>query len=846
MPIFTKDSLPKAIGALLKLNNYEVKYSVKVAGGEVDIVARSISDPLASEIYIEATIEYVNNTKYGKDATKFIAIQNINPLSQCICVSSSGFTPDVIERAKAARILALTYEQLFSMFEKFSPFVDHILDNTALALFDSSYEEPNLVDHKGTDSATAWLTAWRDSDDVQSKWLIVLGEYGTGKTSLTEVLQYRWTQDYRNNPSSPIPFRIELKSFSRQFDGRTLLHHFLDTNNLGHIPIDFVYHLMRSGRIVLLLDGYDEMAQFLSPRERRACLGTLADLAGQGAKGILTSRPNYFTETEELRVFETLYATLDHHKYYIGASDKEYLKDEQNVDSLITRYLLDRYERDLSDLDESQTEALVRRKLKGDPSGQELILALLKRVFREDLGRNKIALSGKPVIIAYLLELVDDLRNTSTEGPLELTEWDVYKMIVDRLMLRDQRRSPLDPQRRRKALQRLAVALSGRDARSASEQVLRDVIESEFRHDFRLMSPDDKRHRLDELFEDIRGSATLTRGEGDTNTWTFSHNSLREYLSTEHWLSTLLSGHPAVIGVPISTPMRTFAAAAPSALGVQVADKFHEFWMQRHTRQEIGPYLTLLWEFLNSDDQIRDETLTKALSSNIPGTLSIDGVRFSSINFGCMAGDDRRIQVNASKSELSEISLADLDLSLSDFRMSTLESVSFRNANLNSSNFDGAFLFECDLSGASVKDASFLDLDSASSILVRDKDGFPRQHVGPDAVGYLQFNGAQTGPVSDIHVFQNHPRFSIVWKICERLAGQRNSQLRGLTQRGEAHEDPPFARRFMQHLSANSIVEIDGRELVTLTAHGRNIVGDFLSLKVVSFPTVLRNFLEEN
>jgi hypothetical protein len=705
--VWTAETLPKAIGQLLELNNYAVAYSVKVAGGEVDIVATSISDPLATPLYIEATIEYVNNTKYGKDVSKFIAIQNINPSAQCICVSSSGFTPDVKERATASRIKTFTYDELFRMFEKFSTYVDFITNDTELFEFNNSYEEPTFVDNKGEDQATTWLTNWRDSSDPQSKWLIVLGEYGTGKTSLSKVLQYRWTAEYKLSPSSPIPFRIELRSFSRQFDGRTLLHHFLDTNHLGHIPIDFVYHLMRNGRIILILDGYDEMAQFLSPRERRACLGTLADLAGQGAKGILTSRPNYFTETEELRVFETLYATLEQNKYYLGASDKEYLATEKSVDTLITRYLLDRYERDLSDLNQEQTISLVRRKLSGDIEGQALILGLLHRVFREETGRNKVALSGKPVIIAYLLELVDDLRKLSEiEGSVELTEWDVYKMIVDRLMLRDQQRSPLDPQRRRKTLQRLAIAISSKESRSATESVLKDVIDAEFHSDFRLMAPDERRHRRDELFEDIRGSATLTRGEGDANTWVFSHNSLREYLSTEYWIGTLISSAPTEIQVPISVPMRTFAAATPTSLAREILNKFQEAWLQRHTKPEIGPYLTLLWELITASTR-NDGTPVPGLGPTVDGAVFIDGVRCSQVDFATLLETDKETKVHCASSELSEVSFAELNLASSNFSGAIMDSVSFRGANLREADFGGAFLFENDFSNTDVEGANF-------------------------------------------------------------------------------------------------------------------------------------------
>ncbi len=267
-----------------------------------------------------------------------------------------------------------------------------------------TYEEANFEDAHGEEFATDWITNWAYTDNVENRWIILLGEYGTGKTCLTEVLQYRLICRYHEHPEGKLPMRISLRDFSRQFDARTLLHHFLDHNSLGHIPIEFVFTLIREQRIILLLDGYDEMAQFMNPRERRACLKSLADLSVDGARGILTSRPNYFTQDEELRVFESLYSALSQRTFYVGERDKRYIEEEKAIDSLIEEHILNRYERILRDLTVEQTENLIRRKLEGDARGQRLILNILQRTLRNsksnDGGRS---LSGKPVIIAYLL-----------------------------------------------------------------------------------------------------------------------------------------------------------------------------------------------------------------------------------------------------------------------------------------------------------------------------------------------------------------------------------------------------------------------------------------------------------
>ena len=136
-------------------------------------------------------------------------------------------------------------------------------------------------------------------------------------------------------------------------------------------------HLIRTGRVILLLDGYDEMAQFMNSRERRACLAALAELAKDGAKGILTSRPNYFSESEELNVFEALYRNLEQQRYYLSKKDSEFIESERIVDALVERYVLNRYERNLQDLTPEQTESLVKRSLAKNPTGQRIVLSIL-------------------------------------------------------------------------------------------------------------------------------------------------------------------------------------------------------------------------------------------------------------------------------------------------------------------------------------------------------------------------------------------------------------------------------------------------------------------------------------
>ncbi|TDE90075.1 NACHT domain-containing protein [Occultella glacieicola] len=535
-----------AVAELFRLNGYDVTGPLMVKSASVDLKAERIGDPFAGPVFIEVTTEKVDATKLGKDLTKYYACNEQHPGCAFVIVSTNGFTQSVRERAPA-RVELLTYETLASRFEKFHPYQRAVLSEGDLAQellrLADVYEPPQFDFGTRLEPALATLHSWVEDETTGPGWLIVVGEYGTGKTALTQMLLRELMQKNKSDPRCPIPVRIELRDFTKQFDVASLLHKFLDDNNLSHVPLHFFESLISRGRVVLLLDGYDEMAQYMHLLERRVCLETLAQLGRHGAKGILTSRPNYFSEAEELRVLETLYSSLEE----TGIAAVEYAK-EAALDQLFERQFVDRSERRLQDLDRAQTEALVARKLSGDPDKSAVVLGLLNKVSRpSDEGAR--LLGGKPVIISYLVDLADQLSEQPTgpaaaSGMDSVTEYQCYRLIVDQLMLRDRRRSPGMPvESRRRFLHRMALRLSNSDISLFNESDFMDLINLEFRARLERLPQSEREGDRQTLYADLRSSATLTRvTTGGKEGWRFSHNSLREFLVVEYLLSSLQAG----------------------------------------------------------------------------------------------------------------------------------------------------------------------------------------------------------------------------------------------------------------------------------------------------------------
>lgn len=841
MTDFDADSLPAAITRLFELNHYQVDGPFKLNGAEIDLKATPVGAPFSTPIYIEATIQYVDTAKYGKDLTKLAMVQRLYPSAICLIVSSSGFTLEVRERAKDANVTLATYAELFKRFERFQPYIEMMTGESPQALsltqLSEVYEAPSFDDSLGTDNALDWMDAWLTAPESSMSWLIITGEYGTGKSALTRMLQKRWLTQYGSNAASPIPIRIELGNFTKQFDAQGLLHHFLDHNNLGHVPIEFFWSLVRSGRVVLILDGYDEMAQYLSQRERRQTLKALAELSGDGARGILTSRPNYFSETEELALYDHLYRELSLRSRFAVADGVETQKREQQVDELIQRSILDRFERSLRDLSPEQSRALVRNTLKESPSAADTVIRLLDRVFRSTGEGTEVALSGKPVIISYLIDVASSLQETADT---RLSEWEVYTLIIDKLALRDMEHTArVRIDERRKFLQSFAVELTKTGSTGYSEDQFRMLVEKEFRTSLRRYTGQMRVAEVDALFDDLRRSGTLTRSaDAAGNTWKFSHNSLREFLVAERMIDELSDGKPLLLDPPVTDAMRTLVKSRPEPVK-PLLETIAAAWSDTGSNPAVGSYLSLIWD-----------ASTKASFESPFATVAgippqVQHVQLSDLVLSSVDDPKDYVDMILRDCAILRVAFHSAVLQRADFSGSILEAVIFDDADLRDATFDGAAIVDVSFAGANLQGARFENINDDASIIVDGSSNRERLE-GSYALGYLAFHGAVVGAVDDYFSYSHHARFPIVAKVAAKLLEGGPVQRHGLESRGAAATDPVFAHQFVKHLEGLGYAETPfGRSyLIQVTPAGRTALATIVAKK--SLPAGVSDFLRDN
>ncbi|MGP1383717.1 MAG: NACHT domain-containing protein [Thainema sp.] len=163
------------------------------------------------------------------------------------------------------------------------------------------------ISHYGEEEG--WIEGYVDQwlADPSKEHLSVLGEFGTGKTWF--ALHYAWValQKYkeakRRGVERPrLPLVIPLRDYAKAVSVESLFSEFFFRKHEIPLPGYSAFEqLNRMGKLLLIFDGFDEMAARINRQAMIDNFWELAKVVVPGAKAILTCRTEHFPDAIEGR-----------------------------------------------------------------------------------------------------------------------------------------------------------------------------------------------------------------------------------------------------------------------------------------------------------------------------------------------------------------------------------------------------------------------------------------------------------------------------------------------------------------------------------------------------------------
>ena len=500
---------------LLEMMGYSVTRDHLLSGTQTDLVAEYSGDRFGRHrVIVECTLKRVGVDAAKEKAAILLAPPQDGFSYSLLYVGRQGFTKEAKAFADKLPTLALrTPEQLEADLIDFGPYARWY--TRAYEHSEGMFAEGRLSEHfvdlsaraasgKLKPSATNYVLNWVERED--SKLLFILGEYGAGKTSLVRNVCYQLLrQKYLDKGEQRItPVLINLRENRSQFRIRAVITDAL-VNLYGVRLASFAAfeRFCSAGRVCLVLDGFDEMAERADRRSLVDCFAQVNLVAQTGIPTIVTCRSNFFRSHREvldlLREFEVEIA---------GDSAKP-----KKVSFKTTADLLH-----LEKLSPDQIERYVEQRV--GPRASE-VLSQISAI--HDLSD----LSTRPVLLDMILTTLPDL-----EGRANVNSAALYETYTNKWTARDRWRIVMPLTLRQEFCEEIAWCLRSAERKEVTPPLLRTAL------NVALDEVDVDGIPTEQMHHDIQVCSFLVRS-GTDDDFRFAHKSFFEYFVARRLVSLL-------------------------------------------------------------------------------------------------------------------------------------------------------------------------------------------------------------------------------------------------------------------------------------------------------------------
>jgi hypothetical protein len=460
------------VAAVLSAMGYAVQPNRWKAGRQTDLVASRFSFPASLQFLVECKdwsqkvgVEVVTDMHARVDAVRRTECPDVRGW----IIASSGFAMNAKEHATALGIHCTTYDELLGEMIDFRPYLERFVGDyenltakylgedgqpTGQPLLDIMLrcdlyryfvppdvemreETPTpqkdkvkieIVRRPANEVVMHWLA------DKKSSHMTILGDFGSGKSSFGLDLTYRLAKQHLRflrgeAMACRVPLFVPLKEYYRRLNIESLVTNLLVNQYGVTASWSSLSRIIAAGRILLILDGFDEMVTRSSPHDTVDNLREVCKLAQPGTKTILTCRTHYFRDQRE--VDDT---------FGSGARTANPLM--QHIRSHPHFRVLD-----LAPLNDNQIETLLRKRL--GASQTKAVVAEMRRTY------NLWDLSQRPVLCDMIIKTLPTLLKRGTV----INAAQLYDAYTSHWLDTDDWRSIMTPAGKRRLMKTLAVQM---------------------------------------------------------------------------------------------------------------------------------------------------------------------------------------------------------------------------------------------------------------------------------------------------------------------------------------------------------------------------------------------------
>jgi WD40 repeat protein len=532
--------------------------------------------------------------------------------------------------------------------------------------------------------------------DPNGRFILLLGDFGRGKTFAMREVTRRIPEELPY--LTPILIDLGALDKTHSMEGLVAAHLANDGYTLGDLRA-FRY-MLTEGRIVLLFDGFDELATRVTFERAADHLDTLMHASQGNAKIIVASRTHHFqNDAQVLTALGQKVGLLPR---------RQVLRIEDFGMAQIRSYLVNRYD--------------------GDETAADKRIALIKEI------RDLIGLSRNPRMLSFIADLPDDRLTTVARARGAISAAQLYQEILDYWLAYEAERTQTIPG---------APAGLGKDElwRAVTALALRlwDLGESFLR----LAQIHEVAETLTELAEGRPSPQQATHAIGagsllirtDEGLFGFIHFSVVEWLVAKKIAEQLPRAAP---GSTLLARRKLSALAVEFLCDLVNADAA-QAWAAGVLATDSDP-----------DDVSRTNALQISHRLRTPVRTDLRG---ASLHGEDLSYREMR-EVDLTEADLTDAQLEGTDLAGAALRATKLVRTRLDDANLANADLTGADLTESRLCGADLQNVAFEGVRWRRAALVGVR-------AAPALVKAAQAGGAAVAPSQQVEVGLAPPAVSV-------------------------------------------------------------------------------------